>query len=241
MFKIAICEDNKSFASELKTIIYRKFIQHNLECKIQLFYSGEDIIDSVLNYNENYDVIFFDIELPKLSGIEVAKKIREHNNDIIFIFITYLNEKVYEALNLTIFHFIRKSHFDEEISSILELLIKNIDYLTNKYPFPVGEKDIYFKIYDILYIEVHNRQVILHTTKNIYVTNYRSLKDLSFKWSENQFYEVYRGIIVNLNHVKDFTNDKIILSNGSIVYIARRRFNKFKQEFYSYISSRNEG
>lgn len=237
MFEIAICEDNKSFSSELETIVNRKFIQHNLECKIQCFYSGEDILDSVLNNTENHDIIFFDIDLPKLSGIEVARKIREVNESIIFIFITCLNQKVYEALDLSIFHFVRKDHFYKEINSVIDLLIKNLNYLTKSYPFLIGDTSIYFKLYSITYIEVLNRKIILHTLNDSYISNYRSLKDLPFDWIGNHFYEVYNGIIVNLNHVKEFVDNKIILSGESIVYVSRRKLHKFKEEFFKYISS----
>lgn len=241
MFKIAVCEDNKTFSFELKSIIEKKFNQYNMECDISCFYSGEDILDEILNSREKYDVIFFDIELPKLNGIEVARKIRELYDDIIFIFITYLDEKVYEALDLTIFHFIRKSHFQKEINLILDSLIKKLDYLTEKYAFPIDENNIYFKLYDIIYLEILNRQLIIHTSENTYISTYRSLKDIPFDLTEKHFYEVYRGIMINLNHVKDFIDNKIMLSNGDIVYIARRRLHGFKEEFYKYISSKREG
>jgi two-component SAPR family response regulator len=84
----------------------------------------------MLNPEKKYDIIFFDIELSGLNGIEIARKIREFDENTIFIFISYLNEKVYEALDLTIFHLIRKSHFHKEVDSILDSLIKILEYLT---------------------------------------------------------------------------------------------------------------
>lgn len=241
MFKIGICEDDKDFALKLKDTIYNKFEKYNLKCNIQCFYSGESILDNITNTKENYDIIFFDIELPNLNGIEVAKRIRALDDNIIFIFITYLNEKVYEVLNLNIFNFIRKSHLNEEIDVILEALIKRLDYLTQKYPFPIDDNTIYFKLYDILYLEVLNRQLIIHTQESSYTSNFRSLKDIPFKLVENQFYEVYRGVVVNLNHIEDFIDNKIVLSDKSIVYISKRKLNSFKQEFFKYISFKREG
>ncbi|MBU5313660.1 LytTR family DNA-binding domain-containing protein [Tissierella carlieri] len=241
MFRIAICEDNRDFSLELESIIQRKFFHYNIKCHIGCFYSGEDILDNMLNYKEKYDIIFFDIELPGLSGIETARKIRKLDESIIFIFITYLNEKVYEALDLTIFHFIRKSHFHKEVDLILDSLIKKLEYLTQKYSFPIGDNNIYLKLYDIIYFEVLDRRVIIHTTDNTHISNYRSLKDMPYNLTEKNFYEIYRGIMINLNHIKDLIDDKIILSNDDTLYIARRRFNDFKKEFYRYISSKREG
>lgn len=241
MFKIGICEDNKEFSLKLKSIIQKKFNQYNIECEINCFYSGEDILYNILNLEKKYDILFLDIELSKLNGIETARKIRQLDDDTIFIFISYLNEKVYEALDLTIFHFIRKSHFYKEIDLILNSLIKQLNDLTEKYPFPIDGNNIYFTLYDIVYLEVLNRQVIIHTKDNLYASSYCSLKAIPFNLSKKNFYEIYRGITINLNHVKDFIDDNITLSNGNTVYIARRRIHDFKEEFYTYLSSKREG
>lgn len=240
MFRIAICEDNKDFAFDLKSIINRKFSQYDIRCEIKYFHSGEELLKDVLDLKENYDIIFFDIELPGLNGIETAKKIRKLHIASIFIFITYLNEKVYEALDLGIFHFIRKSHFDEDIDIMLDLLMENLKYLTEKYPFPVGDNTIHFKIADILNFEVFDRELFIHTKENTYTTNFRSLKDIPFDFEDKNFYEIYRGIVINLSHVKDFIDNKVILSSGSTLFVSRRKIKDFKEKFYKYISSKRE-
>ena len=236
MFIIGICEDNKEFSIELKAKIKEKFFQYNLHCEIYCFYSGEEI----LNSNIEFDIIFFDIKLPGINGIETARKIRELDNSIIFIFITYLDEKVYEVLDLQIFNFIRKSHFHEEIDRTLDSLIKRLGYLAEKYPFPIGDIKIYLKLYDIIYLEILNRRVVIHTRTTNYTSKYRSLKEIPYNLKEKQFFEIYRGIMVNLNHVKDFIDNKINLSNGDALYISRRRLTSFKETFFRYISSKRD-
>lgn len=173
MFTIGICEDNIEFLMELKTKIEKKFFQCNLDCEIYCFYSGEEIIKEILNSNIEFDIIFFDIKLLGINGIETARKISELDDSIIFIFITYLNEKVYEVLDLQIFNFIRKIHFHKEIDRILDSLINRLEYLAEKYPFPVGNVKIYLKLYDIIYLELLNRRVIIHTRTTNYTSNYR--------------------------------------------------------------------
>lgn len=240
MFKIAICEDNKNFVSELKSIIERKLFQYDIKCEIKSFYSGEALLENVLNQKYKYDIIFFDIELPGLSGIDTAKEIRKLHSDTIFIFITYLNEKVYEALDLTIFHFVRKSHFEEEIDMILDSLMEKLEYLTERHPFPIDDNTIYFKIADVLYFEVFDRELFIHTKENVYKTNLRSLKDIPFDLEVKSFYEIYRGVVINLSHVKDFIDNEVILSNGNTLFISRRKLKEFKKKFYKYISSKRE-
>lgn len=238
MFKIGICEDNKDFSLELKSIIEKKLFKYNIDSEINCFYSGEDLLNDVLNSKNKYHVIFFDIELPGENGIDIGRKIRKFNDDTIFIFISNLNHKVYEALDLRIFHFIRKNHFYEEVDLILDPLIEKLDHLTEKYLFPIGDRNIYFKLHHITYIEVLDRSVIVHTIDKAYTSNYRSLKDIPYDLKKKHFFEIYRGMLVNLNHVKDFKDNEVILSNKECLYIARRRLNDFKKAFYKYLASK---
>lgn len=240
MLKIAICEDNKGFLYGLKSIVERKFFQHDIRCEIKSFFSGEELLYDIFDLKENHDIIFFDIELPGLNGIETAKKIRELNSDTIFIFITYLNEKVYEALDLIIFHFVRKSHFDEEIDIILDSLMKKLENLAENYPFSIDGNTIYFKLHDILYFEVLDRELFIYTKENTYKTSLRSLNDISFNLEDKHFYEIYKGIVINLSHVKDFIDNEVILSNNNTLFISRRKLKDFKEKFYKYISSKRE-
>ena len=238
MFRIGICEDDKLFSSHLEMIITKKFFQYDIDCKVDCFYSGEDLLNIFLNLDQNYDGIFFDIGLPGLSGIDTARKIREINENCIFIFVTSLDEKIYEALDLTIFHFIRKSHFHIEVDQVLNSLIGKLDYLLKKYSFTIGDDNIYLRICEIIYLEVLVRHVIIHTSEKEYVSNYRSLKEIPYNLEKNHFYEIYRGIVINLNHVENLMDDKVMLSNKKTLYIARRRSNDFREEFFKYLALR---
>ena len=238
MFRIGICEDDKYFSSQLEKIITIKFFQNNIDCIVECYNSGEDLLNEISNRDDRYDIIFFDIDLPGLNGIETARKIREKDSNCLLIFVTSLNEKVYEALDLTIFHFIRKNHFQKEVDQVLDSLINKLDYLLEKYLFSVGNENIYLQIQDIIYLEVSNRHVIIHTAEKEYISNYRTLKEIPFNLMDNHFFEIYRGVVINLNHVEDLVDDKVITSHKKTLYIARRRLSDFKEEFYKYIAMR---
>ena len=77
MFRIGICEDDKYFSSQLEKIITIKFFQNNIDWKVECYNSGEDLLNEILNREDRCDIIFFDINLPGLNGIETARKIRE--------------------------------------------------------------------------------------------------------------------------------------------------------------------
>ncbi|SJZ40377.1 LytR/AlgR family response regulator transcription factor [Garciella nitratireducens] len=120
MYIIAICEDDPIFLNALKPIIESRLRKLNTEYILDCFEDGESLVSEVVNSDVRYDAIFFDIALSGMSGIEVAKKIREVDESSLFIFITSLNNKVYQVFQFDTFHFIRKSYFEKEIKPVLD-------------------------------------------------------------------------------------------------------------------------
>ena len=151
-----------------------------------------------------------------------------------------MNDEIYKILDLKIFNFVRKSHFKVEIGPILDLLVNNFNELIKYYTFPIDENSISLKLYEILYFEVLNRSVIIHTKNESYTTTHRSLKDIPINLTENNFYEIYRGIMVNFNQIKDVKDNSITLMNGKDLFISRRRVREFNEIYIKFLTLRKE-
>lgn len=238
MLRIGICEDNKDFSQNLKSKIEQKLFKNDIDYEIDCFYSGEDIINHIMNSGTVYDIIFFDIDLPNLNGIDTARRIRGLHEETLFIFISYLDNRVFEALNLNIFQFVRKNYFEKEIDTVLDSLIEKLDNLVTKYRFPVYDEIMYLKLSEIVYLKVDDRYVIVHTKNDSYRTDYRTLTKVPIDFKNKGFFEIYKGIMVNLIHVKSLDGNQITLSNNDIVQISRRKLSDFREEFYKNIASR---
>lgn len=236
MLRIGICEDNKDFSEDLKSKIEQKLFKNDIDYEIDCFYSGEDIINHIMGSKTAYDIIFFDIDLPNLNGIDTARRIRNLHEQTVFIFISYLDDRVFDALNLNIFQFVRKNYFEKEIDTVLDSLIEKLDNLVTKYRFPVYDEIIYLKLSEIVYLRVDDRCVIIHTKNDSYKTDYRTLTKVPIDFKNKGFFEIYKGIMVNLSHVKSLDGYQITLSNNDIHQIARRRINDFKETFYKHIA-----
>ncbi|WP_353095179.1 LytTR family DNA-binding domain-containing protein [Tissierella praeacuta] len=240
MLNIAICEDNLSFANSLKDIVSNKLFPLIIEYNILCFNSGEKLLEHYNTSLEKFDVIFFDIDLPGISGTETAKRIRSFDKNVLYIFITCLDDEIYKILDLGIFNFIRKQYFKTEINIVIKQLINNIDNCISKYPFPCRNETLYLMLYEIIYIEVYNRKIIVHTLNETFTSNYRTTKELPFNTESNNFFELYRGIIVNLNHISKFNKDNVIMSNDDKLYISCRNLSKFKKTFFSFKAMRGD-
>ena len=80
MFKIAICDDEQAICSYIEDIILEYQREIHVDVEVEVFYSGKDLCRAI-DHQQRFDLIFLDIEMNLLNGIEVGKKIREELDD----------------------------------------------------------------------------------------------------------------------------------------------------------------
>ncbi len=190
----------------------------------------------MLVYNETFDIIFFTIDILDKNSIDTATNIRLYDRKVLFIFITSLEKKIDEFIHLHFLGFMKADYNTDDINTMFDSLISVLNYSPNEYLFNLRNSFTYIKLSDITYYEILNRQVLIHTKREIFVSNYHTLSEIPFDPKSNNFYEIYRGVIVNLSHVKDLQNNKITLTNNECVYVSRRRLKKIKYEYYSQLN-----
>ncbi len=98
MFQIAVCNDEKIIAQDIENMI-KKILP---KCDISKYFSGRDLLESCLKF----DIIFLDIQMENMNGIETAREIRRRDIDTIIIFITGIKEYVFEAFDVAAFHYL---------------------------------------------------------------------------------------------------------------------------------------
>ena len=102
---IAICDDSTEYLDRIEQLL-EPYIEANY-LKISRFTSGEEFLDSI-NKDHIYDIIFLDIEMAQISGLEAARKIREKESNSIIIFITSHISYVSDTFRLSAFQFLLK-------------------------------------------------------------------------------------------------------------------------------------
>ena len=118
MIRIAIVDDEKIILNSIHKKIEKILYDLNVEFEIQDFTIGKIALKEITE--KEFDIIFLDIDMPEVSGMEIAKIIRMQEENIDIVFITNKDELVYDAIKFAPFRFIRKSRFDEEIPEALQ-------------------------------------------------------------------------------------------------------------------------
>ena len=161
--KIAICDDQIAHIEVLKPYIDEFFRIKEINVEISEFFNGE----SILKVEQTFDIIFLDIELGDITGIEVAKQLKYRNSNSVIIVVTSYTDYLDDAMDLQVIRFLKKPVAQNKVYSALEKALQEI----NDSLITFSTKDngiIRVKNRDIIYIEAKLKYVTVYTTSDKY-------------------------------------------------------------------------
>ena len=223
MLRFIICEDNKEHLDRFCNIINTVMMPYNFEYKINKFTQYNKEVEEIINYNGDIKVYLLDIELPVISGLEIASEIRENDLESIIIFITahneFKNDIFYSRLLAT--DFISKDslwsdRFEDSMNYVVSILEKRqmlvFDYNHNTYRNPYSSINYIEKVQD-------NQKCVIYTENGETFDIKETVTALADKLGPN-FFKSHKSCVINLDKVKiiDYTNNKIVFQNNEYIY-----------------------
>lgn len=236
MIKIAIVEDEKEMASALEKNVQQFFRDNKFEIEIAKFNNALDLLNS---YKYDFDLIFMDINLPNLNGMEASKKIRQMDNSVMIIFVTSLAQYAITGYEVNAFDFILKpiSYYNFVLKMQRALLVlKTKDKKTILVPYKTNFKKV--EISNIMYIEVLDHKIIFHTTKEN-IESFDTLKKYEELLKDSGFALCNRSYLVNLKYVKEVDNNFAYIGDNKLL-ISRPRRKEFIKELNIYLGKGGE-
>ena len=228
MIKIAVCDDDKIFAEELKLLLTQS--EENIEGSI--FNNGKDFIEQFkINH---FDAIFLDIDMPEIDGFQIAKTLKSIDTNCVIVFCSNHNELVFDSFEYEPFWFLCKENFESKLEGILEKLISKINSQNEE--FVIKKKDNIFRVKynDVVYITIFHHNIQIHKKEK--TIEFRgNLSDLEEQFFKKNFIKVNSGCLVNLDEIYRIQDNQIILNNREIITISRSRKKEVKESFFSYL------
>jgi DNA-binding LytR/AlgR family response regulator len=221
MLRIAICDDEFYFINEFSKLVKDRF--ENIEI-VDKFTNPKEL----LNSNILYDVIFLDIDMPEIDGIEVAKAYDK--KDTLIVFVTNKEALVFDAYNSTnSFGFIRKNKMATDAQSVFNRLKTE---LLNQRTLSVKNGSVITKVNfsDIIYIEKVVNKVLIHTKEQTYSTR-GTIAEVEQILKSSCFVRCHIGFIVNLDYISLITSKDIKLMNSESIPLSRKNIKRVKEEF----------
>lgn len=228
-----ICDDNKSCCETILQYLLKYCEERNIICFYDCFNSGEDAITS----DKLFNIAFLDIEIGDVSGLDIAKKLKNSNKNIIIFFITDYEKYIDDAMDLFALRFIKKpldySRFYNGLDKAIELI--NEDDVE----FYLKDSNTVLKIKskDIMYIETLDHKTKVVTSKGVYYSS-NLIEHWQKKLTHISFYRVHKSYIVNLDYVNEYKRSEVKLTNGEIVAVSYRSQPAFRKYFFNYLKRR---
>lgn len=233
--RIAICDDNKAIIDSVRKALMQ-CINNNSNYKIDEFYSGESLLN-YYNKGGRYDLIFLDIQMEEINGINTAFNLKRLHKDVMLIFLTGHSIYVREAFTVQAFQYLTKPVNQEEIIKEFRRAVEHYKLNHTKYKIEDKRNTVYIEISNIIYMEVRNHMITIYTEKGEYIVKGK-LKDEENKLSKYDFVRCHQGYLVNMQWIHAIYEDNIQLKTGISIPVSRRMRKNVINIFSNYIVGR---
>ncbi len=233
MIKIAVCDDDISFTGITQTYLEQISSDYRTELEISVFLSGSALTREYQAGN-NFDLIFLDIEMNGMDGIETAKHIREQDYHALIVYISSHDEYLRQLFEAEPFRFLKKPVAYEDLLTVFFQAQKRITAMQNDYfCFRSGKNLMKVFCKDILYFESSGRKVVLHTTQRAYEF-YDKLNNIEESLKDFRFVRIHKAYLVNIDNVESFQYERLALTDGTILSISEKNRPRLRNEFWHY-------
>jgi len=233
--RIAVCEDDAQDQLIIKKILDEHFQKNGYTGEISVYESGEALLAGF--QRAAFDVVFLDIYMGGINGIETAKKIRTIDPTCPLVFITSSRDHSLDGFSVRASAYVVKPIREKEMQNALfqcrDVFMKNARYIeirSDRTPVKLPLNKIY-------YADIYYKTAQFHTADDTYKTR-MTMDEIARELGDKQFCRCHQSYIVNMNHVKKITGNDILMSNNDIVPIRQRGRDEIRTEIAQFLSNR---
>lgn len=232
LINIAICDDDLIFASKVETILLEISKKQMIKMNIEVFSDGAELWNDISMGKNVYELLYLDIEMDRINGIEIAKKIRENDTNAILIYISSYDNYFIDLFEVEPFRFIKKpvdNHiFEEYFNKAYERILKDevyFEYRFNKvtYKLPINS---------IIYFESSGRLInIKYKEGNGKFYGKLSNIEKQLKDGKIPFLRIHQSYLVNYRYVCKISYSNVILFDGTVLQISEDRQKEIRERY----------
>ncbi|MBR5089521.1 MAG: response regulator transcription factor [Ruminiclostridium sp.] len=231
--RFAVCDDE----AELRRDISDRIAALCPGASVTEFSSGDEILAGA----GSFDIVFLDIGMDGLDGMQTARELRRNGCRAAIIFVTAFEDRVFDAFDVGAFNFLVKP---VSVQKFAEVLKKAIDSRNEPAATVTSDRFIAVKsggvstklaLSEIIYAEVFDRILILHTVSG--KVEYRGRLNEFEKCTDETFFRTHRSYLINLRYLEKYTSSEVTMENGDRVLLAKQRYSELVKAYLRYIKS----
>ena len=231
MLHIAVCDDEKYMSDKIKAMASDFFHRKNMEIEILQFSCGKELLE----YGRTIDILFLDIQMDGIDGMETARKLRERKFKGFLIFITVLKEMVFQSFEVQAYDYLVKPIEEKHFEKMMERLLSSMRNASEENLLVQrGYESSIIAFDDIVFCEVIDRKVYLHLASSEVVDFYERIENLETKL-DSSFFRCHRSFLINLKYLKSYKNGIAYMENGMEIPVSRLRSKEFSNVILQYM------
>ena len=209
------------------------FRKKNREISLRMFSGGEEL----LSYNGQIDILFLDIQMKDMDGMETARKLRADQFRGFLVFITVLKEMVFQSFEVQAYDYLVKPVDDKQFEKTMERLYASMQNASeDSLLVQKGYEGRIIREDEIVFCEIIDRKIYLNLASGEVVDYYERIENLETKLN-NRFYRCHRSYLINLKHLKGYKNGTACMDNGKEIPVSRLRSREFSGVVLQYMKN----
>lgn len=233
MLKIAVCEDNEIDSAILINFVEAYMNKRQLAFHIDSYSNGADLLSSF--HQGSYHLIFLDIFMDYMNGIDVGKVIRSIDFQTEFIFCTSSSEYALESYDMLALGYLLKPFDVRRMELLLDRFVQRFDHLSYQtITVKCQYEDYTLRLNEIMYIHSDDKLLFFHLANGDEIRSYGKLSLLENQLSSTFFLRCHQRYIINMDYIQTIDDNDFIISPETRIPIRKHEFHKFKEVYIQY-------
>lgn len=228
--RIAICDDISESACGLKRRIENICAKQDWPLECMVFTSPTAMLESDLNWVQ---VIFLDISMPELNGLDVAKRLKETYPDVIIVFVTGFIEYAPAGYHVSAFRYLLKQQLETSLPLVMEELQRKLCEAEGSITIEQKSGMLTLPLKSILYLEgTPNRRVLFHQINSGQpLEALGKLADYEQRLSGNGFLKLQKSFIANMSYISKISSYQVVLKDGTVLNASEKYYRQVQATF----------
>lgn len=232
--KIAIVDDNAKDRHFLRICLEKLFSVRAISVDFCEYENGEQFLE--IAKKEHFQVLFLDIYMDGMNGIETATHFRSLDPDCLLIFTTTSTDHALEGFRVRAMHYLVKPYQAEDLNSLIDEILKRTPVMDRFLTIKANGSMLRLNYDEIVLAEHFSHSIQIETVKGKSLTTRQSFHDFTEPLKKDpRFFICSRGVIINLQHATDFNDSAFVMCNGKIVSVSRDLVKSARQTFMEFL------
>ncbi len=241
--EIKLCDDEKYYLDELRMLVSAIGTDLGYEIEVKTYQDVEELLVDVIEQKEECHILFLDVEMPKMTGVDAAYKLRKAGYEGVICFVTSYDKYALDAYHVDALGYISKPAKYDEIKKLIKRACIDVFYrideeAARKRYLEVSShgKKFIVDVEKVLYIEKRKNQSIVHMEDGE-ITCYETLKDMYKRLNHEKFVYTHQGFIANFDMIKEVCPEVIMFGEGREIPVSRKYQKELRERHMDLIRS----